>query len=404
MKFFQITFLLSLIVAIAQAQPTVGKIAHYSFDNCDATDDSGNGSNGTMFGNPTCDCGVKGQALRLDGIDDYVIFTGVVNSVFQTQDFTLSFYFKAQEASAISQDIITKREACSDNTMLNIEYIESLRFLSADLAETGNGSTFLSANGKQTCWHHCVLIRDGKEVELYLDGQLKAKTTTPNLLNLTNAAPLSIGNSPCVNQSVGRFKGLIDEIYVYTTALRPEQVAELFLFPDQIGNRDTILFTGTSVNTFVPNSCATDFQWIPTDFVSDPTSPTTQLSPIDTATYVLKMTDSDFCVTYDTLKINVLDPDALPCDQVFLPKAFTPNGDELNDVFGISNPFIVQQLKTFEIFDRWGNQVFVTNNAFEGWDGSYKSQLLNTGVFIWKLEYSCEGQTKTQTGTVMLMR
>lgn len=404
MKFLKITFLLLLGASFANAQPTTGQIAYYSFDNCDATDDAGNGSNGNLFGTPGCDCGVSGQALQFDGIDDYVTFSGVVNSVFQTQDFTLTFYFKTEETSAITQDILSKRESCNSNTMFNIEYIHNLNFLTLDAVESANGSTFLSANTASTCWHHCVVVRDGKEISLYLDGDLKAQSITANLLNLNNAAPLSIGNSPCINQTVSRFKGLIDEMYVYNVALRPDQLVDFDLTPDMIGNRDTILFTGNSLNTFVNNSCASDFLWSPIDGVADPTSPTTTITPEDTATYILRITDDNFCVTYDTLNINVIDPADLPCDEVFLPKSFTPNGDLLNDVYGISNPHIVQQLRIFEIFDRWGTRVFVTNDPFEAWDGSYKGTPVNPGVFIWKVEYSCENKDQISTGTVTILR
>jgi gliding motility-associated-like protein len=107
---------------------------------------------------------------------------------------------------------------------------------------------------------------------------------------------------------------------------------------------------------------------------------------------------------YDTLTINVINPEDLPCDEVFLPKAFTPNGDLLNDLFGISNPYILQQLEIFEIFDRWGTRVFATDNPFDTWDGTYKSQPLNPGLFIWRVEYSCENQAQSATGTVTIIR
>ena len=115
MRLLKITLLLLFITTVMNAQPITGRIAYYSFDNSDASDDAGNGSNGTIFGNPTFECGVSGQAIKFDGIDDYVTFTGVVNSVFQTQDFTISFYFKTQETSAIAQDIISKRTTCNDS-------------------------------------------------------------------------------------------------------------------------------------------------------------------------------------------------------------------------------------------------------------------------------------------------
>lgn len=404
MKGLKITLLLLFGAFVMNAQPTTGQIAYYSFDACDASDDAGNGSDGNMFGNPDCDCGVSGQALKFDGIDDYVTFSGVVNSVFQTQDFTLSFYFKTQETSTITQDIISKRTACDDNSMFNIEYIHDLDFMTVDALEDGNGGVFLSANASATCWHHCIIVRDGSNIKLYLDGQLKTENTTANLLNLDNSAPLAIGNSPCINQTISRFKGLIDEMYVYNVALRPDQLLDFDLAPDMIGNRDTILFTGNSLNTFVPNTCATNFLWSPTDGVDDPTSAVTTITPEDTASYVLRITDDNFCVTYDTLQINVINPEDLPCDEVFLPKAFTPNGDLLNDTYSISNPNIVQQLKIFEIYDRWGTRVFVTDDPFESWDGTYNGTPVNPGVFIWKIEYSCENQEQLASGTVTIIR
>ncbi len=404
MKFLKITALLFLSVAAANAQPTNGQIAYYSFDNCDAKDDTGNGYDGVLFGNPGCHCGVKGQALQFDGIDDFVTFSGFQNNIFRTQDFTISFYFKTEETSTVKQDILSKRETCDNHTMFSIEYIHNLDFLTLDAVETGNGAAFLAANTAATCWHHCIIIRDNETFYLYLDGQLKMQTSTPNILNMSNNAPLAIGNSPCINQTISRFKGLIDEMYIYNNALRPEQLADFNRMPDMIGNRDTILFTGNSLNTFVGNTCANDFLWSPTTGVEDPTSPVTTITPDDTSIYVLRITDDNFCVTYDTLTINVINPADLPCDGVFLPKAFTPNGDLLNDVYGISNPHIVQQLKSFEIFDRWGTRVFATDNPFETWDGSYKGSAVNPGVFIWKIEYSCENQAQVATGTVTIIR
>jgi gliding motility-associated-like protein len=404
MRLFKITLLLLFITTVMNAQPTTGQIAYYSFDNCDAADDAGNGSDGTIFGNPSCECGVSGQALQFDGIDDYVIFTGVVNSVFQTQDFTLTFYFKTQETSEVTQDILSKRTACDDNSMFNIEYIHNLNFMTVDAIESNNGSAFLSANAAATCWHHCVIVRDGGDIFLYLDGVLKMQTATPNLLNLDNSAPLMIGNSPCINQTVSRFKGLIDEMYVYNIALRPDQLKDFDLAPDMIGNRDTILFTGNSLNTFVNNTCASDFLWSPADFVDDPTSAVTTITPEDTSTYVLRITDDNFCVNYDTLTINVINPEDLPCDEVFLPKAFTPNGDLLNDTYGISNPYVLQQLRIFEIYDRWGTRVFATDNPFDTWDGTYQNKAVNPGVYIWKVEYSCKNQAQVSTGTVTIIR
>ena len=55
-----------------------GLIAYWSFDQCDATDDTGTGFNGTLYGNPSCEDGVEGKALFIDPVNDYIKFSGAL--------------------------------------------------------------------------------------------------------------------------------------------------------------------------------------------------------------------------------------------------------------------------------------------------------------------------------------
>jgi gliding motility-associated-like protein len=66
---------------------------------------------------------------------------------------------------------------------------------------------------------------------------------------------------------------------------------------------------------------------------------------------------------------------------LFVPSAFSPNDDGLNDIF---KPIVYGQLIAYEfdVFDRWGNQVFHSTNAADGWDGKVKGNHYNPGVFI----------------------
>ena len=87
----------------------------------------------------------------------------------------------------------------------------------------------------------------------------------------------------------------------------------------------------------------------------------------------------------------------------YIPNTFTPNDDTKNDVFmpvtrGISK-------YSFSIFDRWGTQVFHTNQTETGWDGNFKEQPCQQGVYTWKVNLSTKsGTTKNQAGHVMLVR
>ena len=59
-------------------------VAYYSFNQCDARDDSGNGSDGRMMGQVSCWCGIDDDGLLFDGINDYLEFEGMVNNYFNT--------------------------------------------------------------------------------------------------------------------------------------------------------------------------------------------------------------------------------------------------------------------------------------------------------------------------------
>ncbi len=399
-------FIFLCLSGMADAQTDQGLIAYYSFDDCTATDSSPNltGGNGVVVGNPNCSCGVKGDAMEFDGIDDLVSFDGNVNAVFARNNFTVSFYFKPFDA-VTSQNILSKRVDCSgQGSIFNVEYLLSLNFVNTDFNESPTKKISLSSNLDLTCWHHYTIVRNAKRVKLYLNGNLIDEKVTSSVLDLENSALLKIADSPCVGSTTERFRGKLDELRVYNRALSDEEIKALYYDPDLIGNRDEILYLGEDLSVDIPVTCASNFSWTPVDGVSNSSIRNPVLTPTQTTTYNVTVVDDFGCTTNDTIKIIVIDPADLDCGGIFLPKAFTPNGDELNDVYGISNPQAVQQLISFEIFDRWGTRVFATTNAFDTWDGSYKGEALNGGVFIYKLNYRCEGSDLSITGSITLLR
>ena len=88
----------------------------------------------------------------------------------------------------------------------------------------------------------------------------------------------------------------------------------------------------------------------------------------------------------------------------FVPSAFTPNGDGLNDVFRITNTSF-QKLVDFRIFNRWGQQVFQTANREVGWDGTWKGVPQDVGVYTYRIIIGLvDGTLKTYKGNVTLIR
>ena len=88
---------------------------------------------------------------------------------------------------------------------------------------------------------------------------------------------------------------------------------------------------------------------------------------------------------------------------VYVPNVFTPNEDELNDIF---LP-IIRGIKLYElmIFDRWGVKVFSTTDLQAGWDGTYRGEPCKQDVYVWKISLSSlNGEMKTMSGQVLLSR
>ena len=92
------------------------------------------------------------------------------------------------------------------------------------------------------------------------------------------------------------------------------------------------------------------------------------------------------------------------CD-VFVPTAFTPNNDGLNDVFRISGADLVADF-SMEVFNRWGQLVFRTADARNGWNGQWNSRQQPHGLYAYKIQYRMiqSGEQMIRKGSVLLLR
>ncbi len=88
-------------------------------------------------------------------------------------------------------------------------------------------------------------------------------------------------------------------------------------------------------------------------------------------------------------------------NQIFIPNAFSPNGDGLNDQFSLGlSPANTIQFFQLTIFDRWGRSIYYSDNPFESWDGMNRGEALLPGIYVWLLKYQVveAGQVKNITG------
>ncbi len=399
----------------AKAQVTGGLVAWYSFDgdSCQAVDVLGTPTNnGFLNGDIGCGCGVVGSSMYFDGIDDYVVFPGtaVNENYFNTTDFTISFYFKPTGQSSQDQVILSRRDGCGVDRAFAIRYNPFSRNLSVLLSEaSGINGTIATQLPPNRCWYHVAVVRVGARTRLFIDARLVGEVNALQRVDVSNdTLLLTLGGSNCALERP--FEGFVDELRLYAKALTADQIATLFFQPDQIGIdrysqelKDTIIYLGNSVATWVTTSCATDFAWQPATDVADPQAPQTLITPQQSTLYTLSFSDA-YCTAIDSLHITVIDPSTLDCTQVFLPGAFTPNGDGLNETYGLSNPFVVDPPFSFEIFDRWGNRLFFSDDPYARWDGTYRGQPVNPGILLYRVQWHCKGEERLATGSLTVIR
>ena len=93
------------------------------------------------------------------------------------------------------------------------------------------------------------------------------------------------------------------------------------------------------------------------------------------------------------------------CCEVFLPNAFTPNGDGKNDVFRMVTKGH-QELSVFQVMDRWGKRVFETLDQQEAWDGTFNGEAQDIGTYHYYLRYRCADSKEIveMKGEVILLR
>ncbi len=145
--------------------------------------------------------------------------------------------------------------------------------------------------------------------------------------------------------------------------------------------------------------------WTPTIGLSQPDTFITYAAPLETTVYQLEMMDENGCEVSDIIRI-IVERDL----NVFIPSAFSPDDDGTNDVFMIFAGQGVEEVESFQIFDRWGNQVFFKgpfqpNDPLYGWDGTHNGQDMNAAVFVYFAEVRLiTGEVVLLEGEVLLLR
>ncbi|MFT6845590.1 MAG: gliding motility-associated-like protein, partial [Flavobacteriales bacterium] len=91
---------------------------------------------------------------------------------------------------------------------------------------------------------------------------------------------------------------------------------------------------------------------------------------------------------------------------IYVPNAFSPNGDGLNDVFTPVINGLTENSYRLKVFNRWGEEIFKSDDITLGWDGTFKNEKCPPESYSWQLFVKSEYgvSSKTITGIVTLLR
>ncbi|GAB4093256.1 adventurous gliding motility protein AgmC [Flaviaesturariibacter terrae] len=160
---------------------------------------------------------------------------------------------------------------------------------------------------------------------------------------------------------------------------------------DVVANRPTEIHARN-----LPNA---HYSWTPTTGLSNPALwyPVATLG--QEQEYRIQMSFNSGCITVDTLLVRVQKG-----DDIFVPTAFSPDGDGVNDVL---RPITVglSTFRSFHIYDRMGRELFASNQINQGWNGTLRGTALPAETYTWVVEgRDSNGQIIRKTGQVVLVR
>jgi signal transduction histidine kinase len=181
--------------------------------------------------------GLLGQAFSFDGQGSYVQFNSLIGS-FGTADFSIELWLWYDRAYNISQPLLVT--SFDQSYLTGVKYFPSANIVSNEVdsvldlhldasghvqVELNSGHDINRLSSAQALsvqtWHHLALVRQGREVRLYLNGRLDTLKATTRVVDLMVPTPMTLGGSPVQERY---FAGLIDEVALHNKALAPAAI------------------------------------------------------------------------------------------------------------------------------------------------------------------------------------
>lgn len=163
-------------------------------------------------------------------------------------------------------------------------------------------------------------------------------------------------------------------------------------------NANVNLNLGNSTQLFATGGIT--YHWTPAAGLSCTDCPNPIASPGATTTYCVEAFNGIDCSDRAFVTVTVYE---IKCDDIFVPNAFSPNGDEMNELECIMGSCISNM--EFVIYDRWGEKIFESTDPINCWDGTYRGKPMNTAGFVYFFKATLiTGEKISKKGNVNLIR
>lgn len=238
---------------------------------------------------------------------------------------------------------------------------------------------------------------------------ITATNTNPAIIFDYVWEPDSVIATPSTSNQVLVAPNATQYIYVTATSTTGCVVTDSILInvsniPNGLVNAsasDQMVPSGTTVDLIGSPSGYSSYEWSPSEGVTNVNAQNTQALVEETTIYTLTVSDG-ICSKSDTVIVQVY---TFVCEEpyLFVPNAFSPNGDNENDVLYVRGPAIKEM--TFRIYDRWGELVFESYDRLQGWDGTFRGKPLDPDVYDYYLKVICVDDVESIIkGNITLMR
>ncbi|MEO6669014.1 MAG: T9SS type B sorting domain-containing protein [Ferruginibacter sp.] len=225
---------------------------------------------------------------------------------------------------------------------------------------------------------------------------------TENLTLLYNttgyANTWTLNQAPVPNPAIAGNSGSY-QLIVSTGSCADTAIVQLNILPPVQANAGQDANIEYNMPYQLSGSGGIEYEWSPAADLNNNTIPNPVTVLTNSTTFVLSVKDLLGCTGTDSVKINVFKGPAY-----YIPTAFTPNGDGLNDGFHPVYIGIVS-LDYFRVYNRYGQVIFSTSDLFKGWDGRFKGVQVNQGNYAWTLQgRDRSGKVKMLKGNIVLIR